>query len=348
MSFDSWVYPIDLPSDDLPSALGVARRIAARCALPPVRIAASGASFSPEAFTRVVAALPPIRVNVAIDFDGGHVGPLVEILEVPHVHPVRISQPDSEFGSRLVFDCGLTDGPVEASISLAFNDDYVGEEVRERARFERWAHALGEVGVLPAGISPARLVRRFFQRLHGTRREQQTPTFIEDLGDGLRIGSQSLHVGGEPYREGPADMEIFVPLALRPVLERAAPTMLGETPLTFWGHFTADTEIATAFGRLGTSSVEFDTVYLPTDDVLERLLATATYDAAVVVEWSCAWPGEDATYNGILLVASGSEQCDVRLVISKYANDRQPDELAASLARDAGLTLDDYYEPSPR
>jgi hypothetical protein len=348
MSFDSWVYRIDLPSDDLPTALGAARRIATRCALPPVRIAASGASFSPEAFTRVVAALPPIRVNVAIDFDGGQVGPLVEILEVPHVRPVMISQPDSAFGSRLVFRSGQTDGPVEASISLAFNGDYVGEEAREGARFDRWAYALGEAGVLPAGISPARLVHRFFQRLHGTRREQRTPAFIEDLGDGLRIGSQSLHVGGQPYREGPADMEIFVPFALQPVLARAAPTMIGETPLTFWGHFTADTEVATAFGRLGTCSVDFGTVYLPTDDVLERLLAAASYHDAVVVEWSCAWPGEDAIYNGIVLVASGSEQCDVRLVVSKYANDSQPDELAASLARDAGLTLDDDYEPSPR
>lgn len=346
MSFDSWVYPIDVPGGDLPAALAVARRIATRSALPSVRISVSGTSFSPEAFARVVAALPPVRVNVTIGFAGGRVGPFVEILEDSHVHPVMISQPDSTFGSRLVFRSGATDGPLESSVSLAFND--AGEVDRERARFERWAEALCETGVLPTGISPARLVHRFFQRLRHTRQEGQRPTFTEDLDDGLRIGSDTVRVEWEPYREGPAVMQIFVPLALRPLLARAAPTVIGEAPLTFFGHLTADAGIVTASARPGMTGIEFETAYVHTDDFLERLLSASTYDDPVVVEWSCAWPGEDATYNGIVLSASGSRQCDVRLVVGKFANDGRPDELAASLARDAGVTLDDDYEPSRR
>ena len=309
---------------DARRGLAAARQLLAACGKPPAAISV-WASLTPSTVAAVAALLPHEIVSADIALEPSAFGDLAEVLrDELRVHDWYLSQRGSAFGSAIGVGTphpAAHDGS-SAVVSFDFGGDPVPEAI-ENGRFGRWLDGLAGVGLLPAALSPARLMNTFAVTFpprpssdpHEAR-GQRAPSHEGGAGavGGVRVSARGWRtMRGDRDQYWPGACVVAVPVDPATALDRAAPLFKPGGPVEFHGYYKS-----AILGKAGLAArlaaVGYATFVLHTSDsdgtsideaTVDALLAV-TGDDLVCVDWRCDWPDAVPGHNGVQLTVNGA------------------------------------------
>jgi hypothetical protein len=332
---DPRIYQVLAGGDpDARQGLAAARQLLAACGKPPAAISV-WASLAPSTVGAVAALLPHEIVSADIALEPSACGDLADALrDEPRVHNWYLSQRASAFGSAI--GVGMAHPAAQDWSSSMASFDFGGDpvpEAIENGRFGRWLDGLAGVGLLPATVSPDRLMGTFAAtfpprkacwpphdapgrrpRPAAGQRPGETPAQRSPFREGgVQVSARGWRtMRGDRDQYWPGACQIAIPVDPATALDQAAPLFKPGGPVEFHGYYRA-----AILGKAGLAArlaaVGYATFVLHTSDGDDTSIDEATVDALltmtgadlVCVDWQCDWPDAVPGHNGVQLTVNG-------------------------------------------